>query len=564
MSDPPRQDGRRYKIAAAVGLLAFLGVWLTIDHPGLTWDEPYHITAALEYMEWVADFPRSALSPEATAEAWHHNRDHPPLVKLMMGTAVMLSEGLAWVRLPGALLYGGLAAAVFLFMARHFGTAAGLFSAASLAVMPRVFGHAHLLTFDVPVAFFWFVTAALAARGLREGGWAALAGLVFGLGLLTKINAVFIPLPVLAWAVAVAPRKAWKLVVSILLLGPVVFLIGWPWLWHDPGPRLREYFARQTARIQGGTQTRAPRYVVPSYYGGRVYDARTGYAPWHYPVVMTAATTPPLVLAAAACGALVLAGTLARGRKKPSPAPEEVPTRKAVGVLLAANAAFILLLASAPGVPRYDGVRLFMPLFPFLACLAGLGFLWVARKVGRWTRRRWPGPALAAVLLAASAVPLVLGHPFALSYYSVLVGGLPGAEQLGFETTFWCDSLTRDVYRRLEERLSPGGRVAFSVAPENVFRMGWDLKKIDEDPPLVEGREPSRRGVPYPTATRVEYVVLVPRKSMFRQNLPAAALYELRHLAVREAGVYRNGVPLCLVFRAEDLAAAAAAAAKGK
>ncbi len=44
----------------------------------------------------------------------------------------------------------------------------------------------------------------------------------------------------------------------------------------------------------------------------------------------------------------------------------------------AINFAAILLLAALPWSPKYDGVRLFLPLFPFVALLAGAGFqrLW--------------------------------------------------------------------------------------------------------------------------------------------------------------------------------------------
>jgi hypothetical protein len=53
------------------------------------------------------------------------------------------------------------------------------------------------------------------------------------------------------------------------------------------------------------------------------------------------------------------------------------------------------------------------------------------------------GLAIAAIfaLVAAQGVGLVLYHPCQLSYYNLLVGGLAGAERLGFEVTYWGDTV---------------------------------------------------------------------------------------------------------------------------
>ena len=43
-------------------------------------------------------------------------------------------------------------------------------------------------------------------------------------------------------------------------------------------------------------------------------------------------------------------------------------------------------------------------------------------------------------------------HPFGLSYYNVLVGGLPGAERLGLELTYWGDAVDPVLLDRLARR----------------------------------------------------------------------------------------------------------------
>jgi hypothetical protein len=55
-------------------------------------------------------------------------------------------------------------------------------------------------------------------------------------------------------------------------------------------------------------------------------------------------------------------------------------------------------------------------------------------------------------------------HPYELSYYSELVGGLPGATRLGLETTFWCETY-KHALPYLNEDAEPGA----SVWAENPF-----------------------------------------------------------------------------------------------
>ena len=53
-------------------------------------------------------------------------------------------------------------------------------------------------------------------------------------------------------------------------------------------------------------------------------------------------------------------------------------------------------------------------------------------------------------------------HPFGLSYYNLLVGGLPGAERLGLELTYWSDAVDRVLLDRLRGRGPPGQSAALA------------------------------------------------------------------------------------------------------
>ena len=112
----------------------------------------------------------------------------------------------------------------------------------------------------------------------------------------------------------------------------------------------------------------------------------------------------------------------------------------------------MLAVASAPKTPRYDGVRLFLPVFPFLALLGGKGSLvlvrWVER-MGSARLTRWVAAAIGLAIAAEGGWALVSYYPFELSYFNSIVGGLPGAEKRGFETTYWGEALNDDVLTQL-------------------------------------------------------------------------------------------------------------------
>ncbi len=84
-----------------------------------------------------------------------------------------------------------------------------------------------------------------------------------------------------------------------------------------------------------------------------------------------------------------------------------------------------MLLRALPHTPGHDGVRLFLPAFGVLALLGGLGARYMLDRWGRWAKA-----AIAAALLEG-IVSIVVMMPVPLSYFSPLVGGLPGANGLG-------------------------------------------------------------------------------------------------------------------------------------
>ena len=135
----------------------------------------------------------------------------------------------------------------------------------------------------------------------------AVAGLAWGLALLTKIHAWFLPPVVLVWCpgpagragrggcVGLAGGRAWT-----------IFFAGWPWLWSDPVGRLRAYLGTGVERVS-----------IRVLYFGRVFADRD--VPWHYPWVYFAATVPVGLQALGVWG-LVRGWRERGGRPVPAPA----------------------------------------------------------------------------------------------------------------------------------------------------------------------------------------------------------------------------------------------------
>jgi hypothetical protein len=173
-------------------------------------------------------------------------------------------------------------------------------------------------------------------------------------------------------------------------------------------------------------------------YLGRVFADRD--VPWHYPWLYFAATVPAGLHALGAIG--VIQGW--KNRRA-----DQFPL-----LLLATIVAFLVLFSTR--VPIYDGERLFLHVFPAWSLLIGLGFGWL------WNHLR-AGPAsrvALTVFLVAQGYGVVALHPFGLSYYSGLVGGLPGAKRLGLELTYWNDAVDQVLLDQLARMARPGDSAA--------------------------------------------------------------------------------------------------------
>lgn len=442
----------------ALLVLGAATVMLTQSGVGYAWDEAYYYEPSKKAGEWLLRLfaePREAAGREAIETYWAERSEHPSFHKLLTGVSLLLLEE-RWdpilaMRLPAAVLFGGALVLIYLTGLRLWDAPSGLIAAVAYAAMPRIFGHAHFSSMETPLNFSLLLTLYCYIRGLSSVPWAAGCGAAFGLLLATKINAFFLFPPLLLWGQIFARRQQINNLFAMMTLGPVCFVLAWPWLWHETPVRILEYL-----------QFHATHQQTALYFMGRRWGYGGENAPWFYPSVMLGATLPIGVMLLTVLGG-VLGLVRLRSRRLP---------------LLILLIGFVMWgVASAPSTPKYDGIRLFLPLFPCLALLAGGGgsaILNLTRWAGsRQAHARHEVTIMACVLVFALAAEGAWGvyraHPYYLSYFNPLVGGVAGAEARGFEVTYWGEAVNAEVIDAMNRLIPDGENVRVLALHELCF-----------------------------------------------------------------------------------------------
>lgn len=443
-----RRSGPLIAGALFVGYLTLL--LSTAGSLGFMRDEGFYFAAARAYGEWFGmlfDDPSRALSRAVVDRYWAVNHEHPSLIKSLFALSHRFLGGAfdqasTSFRFPAMVMSSLAVAVTFDWGRRVLGTTAGLVAALSFAFMPRVFFHAHLACFDLPVCAMWLVTSYLYARSLRARtrGAVIAVGLAYGLFLDTKHNSWIFPFALAAhfaltqglplWREMRAGRAWWRRLplewASMALLGPLVCFALWPWLWHDTFGRLREYVQFHTQHDFYNMEFLGQTYWKP--------PMPRGYA-W----VMTLGTVPLVTLLLAGVGAWTALRSF-----RSAPAAGEVATPLAPAEQQRSDYALwgvSVVMSYAPWLstdtPIFGGTKHWLTAYPFLCLLAGLGFVRVRSALSQaWPRFRSGALAAACVLVGPVAMALH-AHPFGLSAYTPLVGGAPGAASLGLNRTFW-------------------------------------------------------------------------------------------------------------------------------
>jgi hypothetical protein len=407
-----------------------------------TYDEPLHLTAGYTYLAW-GDY--------------RVNPQHPPLAKTLAAAGLLgmdvtfRTDDPAWregyqnklarqflyhwndadrllfrARLPIVALGCILLVAVFLWARRLGGLAAAAIALALAALNPDLLAHGRLVTMDLAVALFIFLTV-VAFERLGEGvtpGRVVLAGLALGAALATKASAVAL-FPILAGlAVVLARHGARVRALALALLAMAV--LAWTVIWasygfgatvsRDPAAPAFDWTILPSGAAGGVVRALRASHLLPEPYlyglafrvaanaagsegtaGAFLHGELSEKGWWSYfPITFAIKTPLPLVLLA---GAALLSAFRSR-----APRSEWL-----LWLPVAVYAA--LTIAQRLNI----GHRYLLPVYPFLFVAAGRA---AARLLGSRHGRLALG-----VLLAWYAAGTLRVHPHYLAYFNEAVGG---------------------------------------------------------------------------------------------------------------------------------------------
>ncbi len=443
----------------------------------------------------VWDEGDAILRAEKIPQDWQYTTQregHPAFYGILIAVGQGISSGwlspLSAARLGPMMLFALAAGAMFYRMWREYSAAAAVGAVGALMLLPRMFAHAHFASLDGPLTSCWILAWATFAPASRRGcslsagrdegrrerreerrgrseerGSGALRryfappsslfarpcwlwGIALGMTLSCKATGWIAPLPFLAWALVYRDRAAGRTLAVGLPVAVLAFFVLNPPLWHDPLHGWVEFFDLNLHRAARLKLNIPVRFLGESHHLGNPL-------PWYNTLLWTAVTVPVGTLSLAVIGTVTVVWRCRAER---------------MGILLAANWLVLVIVRALPMVPPHDGVRLFLPSFAFLAALAGVG----GHEVVSWVTRRRPNDARArrfavaalGLIYAGSASSLFWYAPQWLSYYNLLIGGLPGATVAGMEPTYYWDGLDQSVLDWLDKNTEEDEKILFQTA----------------------------------------------------------------------------------------------------
>ncbi len=435
--------------------------------PAVTYDESFNVQQGVYLIEAARIYGLGLTTWEGVSDVFlgeGYLPDHPPLGRLWLGLHHQLSEIIfaranpQIVSLPLGRLGAVTAFALTVWLWGHFcarwhGPVTGTLVALSIALTPRLVGHASLAALEtvtnlaysvalLSIAHFWVkpISNAAFAPSLRAQ---LTTGIALGLLMLTKIQFVLLIPAVVAWSVvrfrqqALIPLLVWG------LAGFTTFFIGWPWLWLNPAGHLKAYFLKASDRVSLNT-----------FYLGEVWADKA--VPWHYPLAMVLVTVPLGLLFMAAIGAWTFWQTESLDTASTTTLSKLIRFLASRPGLMLCSFLAAVGLFMVPGIAVYDGERLFLPAFLPLAYFIGNGLAVISAS-----RKAYPlGPICAVLVLVSAGWGVATTFRVGPVYYNLAGQQLAGR---WLESSYWGEG-TSPLLLQKAISVQPKGQ-NISIAP---------------------------------------------------------------------------------------------------
>lgn len=290
---------------------------------------------------------------------------------------------------------------------------------------PTLFGHGYSNLKDTAQVSLFTVSLYYLVRAIWEDRKRDLfiGAVVWGLGLATKINLVYVPVIWLGW-ITFLEIGQWfrrgrsfrekvfriKQYIPVLVIFPVglaTMVAVWPYLWSNTWERLQEVWFYFTSVGQG--------YRI--FWDGQYYWVGTGTSLWWYPLQNLVLVTPLPLLFLSLLGLLVILGGVVHIRRSPG--------IHGVRFVVLLWMVIPVLRTLHPYAAFYDGIRHFMEILPPFLFLSMIGAEWLVRLVGgRFTGWGKHGRLVWGVIWLS--LPLYLAYlngayfPYSTGYFNML------------------------------------------------------------------------------------------------------------------------------------------------
>jgi 4-amino-4-deoxy-L-arabinose transferase-like glycosyltransferase len=201
-----------------VFLVALIALVPTTGDIGLTWDEPSYRYSQVVSEQWwgrlvharsIDEF-QQLFDPTTLLYYWPYGRFginfHPPLAGQLNLLTYEIFGGfmkdIASRRMSSVLEFALTLVILYQFLSRRYSVWVGSIAAASLLLMPRIYGEAHIAGTDTPGLLLWVATAVSFWKGLYEpnsGRYRVAVGVLLGLAFVEKMGAVMVVGPIAIW-----------------------------------------------------------------------------------------------------------------------------------------------------------------------------------------------------------------------------------------------------------------------------------------------------------------------------------------------------------------------------
>ena len=466
------------------GLIFFITTFFTLSDYNINWDEPPHFARGQAYLHFFLTGNRNYKDLPGFDKFWEdvgnrekvsnlqrysiyqnsrtmehfltYDNGHPPINGILaavfnyifyqkLGVMPDVESYHLFIIFISSILAGTL----FYWVKKEYGIFAAIISFLALFLYPSFFAETHNNIKDpVETAFITF-TLFFVAKALRDKKWkwAFLACVFAGLGLGTKLNILFVPFIIVFWFLGrywdtvqklkfnllfrIKPNAAIMLFICFFMPIAIPF-VAWPFLWQDPINNLLRIF--EFYKNIGVGPINQPTYV----FGGLNF----------YPLFWILFSTPIITLLLFSCGVLFVIINFKQEKYKLS---------------FLALTWFLVTTGriSLSGFSIYGGGRQIMEFIPAMAILAGIGAVYIVKKLGNSTIQSIALKALIILMFLPIAIKLISIHPNQVAYFNPLIGGLSGAKEKNFPS--WGMSLG-NTYRQAVNWINANAQKEASVA----------------------------------------------------------------------------------------------------